>query len=88
LRDTETPGAAVSTMKSEIPRLPDPGAVCTTQVRKSARRPLVMNSLRAVDDPAVAVADAPGADPGDVGAGVGLGDRDRPDLLAGDRGAE
>ena len=43
--------------------------------------------LAAVDAPDVAVADAPRPDRGDVGAGVGLGDRDRPDLLARDRRA-
>ena len=44
--------------------------------------------LPTVDDPAVAVAHRPGRDPGDVRPGVGLGDRDRADLLAGDRGPE
>ena len=44
--------------------------------------------LGAVDDPAAVDALGARADGGDVGAGVGLGDRERRDLLAADRGRE
>ena len=54
-------------------------------MRKCARVAVGDEHLAAVDAPHVAVADGPGADRGDVGAGVGLGDRDRADLLARDR---
>jgi hypothetical protein len=44
--------------------------------------------LGAVDDPVVAVAHGARADPGDVRAGVGLGDPEARDLRPGDRGHE
>jgi hypothetical protein len=44
--------------------------------------------LRAVDDEVVAVPRRPGADAGDVGARVGLGDAEARDSLAADRGRE
>ena len=46
-----------------------------------------MNILRPLT-PHVAVAHRSRGDRGDVGAGVGFGDRDRRDLLAGDRGPQ
>ena len=42
-RDTWTPGSDVSTMNRLMPRWPEPGSVCATNVRKCARVPLVMN---------------------------------------------
>ncbi len=51
-------------------------------------QPVGDEELPPVDHPAVTVAHGSGRDVGDVRARVGLGDRDRPDLVAGDRRAE
>ena len=87
-RDTDTPGSDVSTMNSEIPRCPPSASVFATSVRKCARAPLVMNILRPLTRHTSPSRTRARPDRGDVGAGVGLGDRDRADLLAGDRGRE
>jgi hypothetical protein len=55
---------------------------------KSARWPFVMYVFEAVDDEVAAVRDRARADPGHVGAGVGLGDPQAGDLLAPDGGRE
>ena len=77
-----------SRIRNEIPPWPPSWVVCTAQTRKSARTPLVMKVFDAVDDAAAVDALGDGPDRGDVGAGARLGDPERADPLAGDRGAK
>ena len=72
-------------MNSDTPWCPASGSVFATSVRKCARATVRDEHLAAVDPPDVAVTHRPCADRGDVGARVGLGDRDRADLRARDR---
>ena len=59
-----------------------------TSVEELRTRAVGDEHLAAVDAPHVAVAHRVRADRGDVRAGVGLGDRDRTDLRARDRGSQ
>src|SRR5581483_7816688 len=85
---TSTPSACMSQMKYVRPGcFGTSGSVRVT--RKPAgdvgqRRP----DLLPVDDPLVAVPDGPGGEPGQVGAGTGLGEQLAPDLLPGEQGPE
>ena len=82
------PGSDVSTMNSEMPRCPASGSVLRDEREEVRARAVGDEHLAAVDAPHVAVAHGARADRGDVGARVGLGDRDRADLLARDRGPQ
>ena len=70
---------------SDMPWYPGSSEVRVSRHSQSAWVPLVMNVLRAVEAPAVAVTHGAGAYAGDVAAGVGLGDGDRQDRFAGHR---
>ena len=91
-RETVKPGTRLpsssrrSTRNSVIPSWRLSGSVFVTSTQKSARGAVGDERLGAVDHVLVAVADRRRADPGDVGAGAGLGDPEAADLLALDPG--
>ena len=79
---------SVSTTNSETPRCCEPGLGLDRHRHELRPGAVGDEHLPAVDDPGVAVALGAGGDRRDVGAGVGLGQRDRADLLAADRRRE
>ena len=81
-----TPGSPRSTSRNEMPVVAALAASsCTAVTMKSRAHAVGDERLRAVDHPAAVDALGARAQRGHVGAGVGLGDAQRADRLAGDR---
>ena len=94
VRETVKPGTLLpssslrSTMNSVMPSWRASGSVLVDQHDEVGAGAVGDEDLRAVDHVLVAVAARGRADPGDVGAGAGLGDPEAADLLALDPGDE